>query len=490
MAISRINHIIRRLIHVVYAVFFSSLMPAIVSAQQPAGIYTIKKGRMYIELKKQSSEASLDSFVEQYELTDLELKRFIKYNFVDSLVIHGWKLEKNEPLYFVISKPLAGLEHINDPAEKIIVTEKNILELAERFPVVSKSILYGFNRFKNKYPFAVNDSIVTFYLRNNRNAQRVMLAGSFNYWKPDALAMQRTDSGWIAKVKLGPGKYWYKFIVDGNWTIDKDNLTYENDGRGNDNSVYFKTNFIFKADFPEAQRVYVAGSFNQWRPRELPMNQTAKGRELPLYLADGTHTYRFVADNKWYADPANPEKLPNEFNDYNSVIRIGNPYLFSLLGFPEAKQVVLSGSFNNWRRDELYMKKTNTGWELPYVLGPGNYQYRFIVDDKWVSDNKAISSNGNSYFVIGANYTFRLKGFENAQSVFLAGDFNDWSPNTFKMERSGDEWLLKVHLTPGKHLYKFIVDGKWILDPANKLWEQNKENTGNSVIWIEKNPVM
>jgi 1,4-alpha-glucan branching enzyme len=107
-----------------------------------------------------------------------------------------------------------------------------------------------------------------------------------------------------------------------------------------------------------------------------------------------------------------------------------------------------------------------------------------------VSDNKAISSNGNSYFVIGANYTFRLKGFENAKSVFLAGDFNDWSPNTFKMERSGDEWLLKVHLTPGKHLYKFIIDGKWILDPANKLWEQNKENTGNSVIWIEKNPVM
>jgi hypothetical protein len=35
-------------------------------------------------------------------------------------------------------------------------------------------------------------------------------------------------------------------------------------------------------------------------------------------------------------------------------------------------------------------------------------------------------------------------------------------------------------------LYKFIVDGKWILDPGNKLWEQNAENTGNSILWIDK----
>lgn len=446
---------------------------------------------MYIELNKQNSEASLDSFISQYELGELQLKRFIKNSFLDSIVSRGWRLEKNDKLYFVISKPLVSLDNINEPAEKIIFTEKNNLSLAERFPAVSSGILYGFNRFKNKYPFAVNDSVVTFYLRNNNNAEQVMLAGSFNNWDPGALAMQRTDSGWIARVKLAPGKYWYKFIVDGNWTIDKDNMLYENDGQGNTNSVFFKTNFVFKvAAFVNAQKVYVAGSFNKWRTKELQMNATTAGWELPIYLAEGTHTYRYIADGKWYADPGNPENLPNESNDVNSVVRFGKPYLFSLLGFPDAKQVVLTGSFNNWRKDELYMKKTDMGWELPYTLGPGNYQYRFIVDNIWVSDNKAISSTGNSYFVLGANYTFRLQGFKDAKSVFLAGDFNDWSPNTFAMERSGDEWVLKVHLTPGKHLYKFVVDGKWMLDPANKLWEQNEHKTDNSVIWVEKNPVM
>src|SRR5690606_42137652 len=64
-----------------------------------------------------------------------------------------------------------------------------------------------------------------------------------------------------------------------------------------------------------------------------------------------------------------------------------------------------------------------------------------------------------------------------SKSVFLAGDFNNWSPDGFPMEKMGDEWVLKVHLSPGKHLYKYIVDGKWIIDPTNKLWEQNEHRS-------------
>jgi 1,4-alpha-glucan branching enzyme len=252
------------------------------------------------------------------------------------------------------------------------------------------------------------------------------------------------------------------------------------------NSVFYKSNTVFRLpSYKNAKQVYLSGSFNNWEPRELLMNETPAGWELPLYLADGTHTYRFVVDGKWIPDPANPETFPNEFSDVNSVIRIGKPHLFFLEGYTGAKKVVLSGSFNKWRKDELYMKKTAKGWELPYTLGPGNYQYRFIVDDKWVSQAAGIDRTGNDYFIIQPNYTFRLKGFANAGKVFLAGDFNNWSPNTFLMRREGNEWVFDVHLSPGKHLYKFVVDGKWIVDPGNKLWEQNEHNTGNSVLWIQ-----
>ena len=54
------------------------------------------------------------------------------------------------------------------------------------------------------------------------------------------------------------------------------------------------------------------------------------------------------------------------------------------------------------------------------------------------------------------------------------------------MKHEGDEWVFRVHLSAGKHLYKLIVDGKWIIDPYNKLWEQNEYGTGNSIIWTDK----
>jgi len=72
-----------------------------------------------------------------------------------------------------------------------------------------------------------------------------------------------------------------------------------------------------------------------------------------------------------------------------------------------------------------------------------------------------------------------------ANKISLAGDFNNWDPAAFPMKHEGDEWSFKVHLSAGKHRYKFIADGKWMLDPYNKLWEQNEYGTGNSIIWVD-----
>jgi len=491
MEVTKLTNMITKLVRTVSWIAVFTLPHYYIQAQSTGATYTVKKGRMYIELGRQVSDKSLDSFIAQYDLEKLELKKFVQNNFPDSLVKQGWTLEKSNPNFLTISKPMTSLDNLNEPAEKIAFTERRLASFAELFPPVSGNVKYGYNSFRNKRPFAIRDSTVTFYLRDYITANHVMLAGSFNNWDPAALSMKKTDSGWIANVELAAGKYWYKFVVDGRWITDRDNPVSENDGLGNTNSVFFKPNHVFRvAAFRNAKKVYLAGSFNNWRPRELLMYETTAGWELPLYLADGTHTYRYVADGHWFADPGNSESYPNEFNDVNSVVRIGKPYLFLLDGYTDAKQVVLSGTFNNWRKDELLMKKTGKGWELPYTLGPGNYQYKFLVDNKLISRPDADKNSGNSYFVIGANYTFRLKGFENAKKVYLAGDFNEWSPDTFSMQRAGDEWIFKVHLHPGKHLYKFIVDGKWILDPGNKLWEQNEHNTGNSVVWIDKNPVM
>jgi len=454
-----------------------------------AQLYTIKNGKMYIEVNKHIDEKTLDSFIDRFELYDLAIKYFLQTNNPDSLKKMGWYFEMNNQEKFAVSKPLISAEDLLNVADKIIFMEKepgnDLL-----FPAVDNGMILGYNRFKNKSPFATQDSLVTFYLRNNTKANRVVLAGSFNNFNRDALPMIKTDSGWIANVKLGPGKYWYKFIIDGNWKLDEDNQNRENDGKGNTNSIYYKTNYLFRLDtFTNAKKITLAGSFNNWNYKEIIMKRTATGWELPVYLANGTHTYRYIIDGEWKTDPTNPDKFPNEFNDYNSVIHLGKPYLFRLSGYENAEHVLVTGSFNYWRKDELYMKKTPAGWEFPYTLASGNYEYKFIVDGKEITDPSnplIINNNGvkNSYLVLDPNYTFCLKGFPNAKEVYLAGDFNNFNPNSLVMKRSGDEWVFSVHLTKGKHIYKFIVDGQWMIDPANKQWEQNRYGTGDSVIWF------
>jgi hypothetical protein len=477
------KHMIKQGIRIVCCIcFFIALGHHQGNAQPPQKIYTIKNGKMVIQLDKRLSEKSLDSFIAQYNLRDLSLKQFINAGFEDSLKKLGWEIAVNNDWICTITKPLVAADVDLDLPYKILFEHEEANNLDARFPAVSSNVLFGYNRFRNKYSFRTNDSVVTFFMRNNLNARRVMLAGSFNRWQPDALAMTKTDSGWIAHVKLGPGKYWYKFIPDGNWTVDNDNRLNENDGLGNTNSVFYKINTVFKlTGFTSAKKVFLAGSFNNWKDKDLEMTRTADGWELPLYLADGTHTYRYVVDGVWYTDPGNKDRLPNEFNDYNSVIRIGKPVLFTLDGYTDAKEVVLvlSGSFNKWRWDELYMQKTAGGWELPYTLGPGNYDYRFMVDGKTTT---------RSYMILEPNFTFRLKGFPDAKSVYLAGEFNSWSPDQYAMKRVGDEWIFSVHLFPGKHLYKFVVDGNWIIDPGNKLWEQDGKRSSNSVLWFDKRP--
>jgi type 1 glutamine amidotransferase len=127
---------------------------------------------------------------------------------------------------------------------------------------------------------------------------------------------------------------------------------------------------------------------------------------------------------------------------------------------------------------------------LPYVIGSGNYEYKFIVDGKWMPDpaNPLTTGTGdymNSVLTFKPNYIFILKQFTEAQNVIVTGSFNGWKEDSYRMVKKGNIWTCPVYLKPGKYTYKFIVDGRWLLDPANDAWEENREGTGNSVLWIE-----
>jgi len=209
-----------------------------------------------------------------------------------------------------------------------------------------------------------------------------------------------------------------------------------------------------------------------------------------MYLREGTHAYKFLVDNNWILDPENKVVRPDGNGNKNSFISIGDTFYFRLAGHTDAKEVTLAGDFNAWNRSELYMSKVEGGWELPYVLKPGNYQYKFLTDGKWTTDpgNPYTTGSGNftnSFRPVKPNHLFVLEGYQDAKSVIVTGSFNGWSNTEYRMVNRSGKWTFPIWLKPGKTSYKFIVDGKWILDPANSLWDKNEYGTGNSVLWIE-----
>jgi 1,4-alpha-glucan branching enzyme len=53
------------------------------------------------------------------------------------------------------------------------------------------------------------------------SAANVQLLGDFNGWDPSATPMQRqADGAWFAQVSLNHGHHTYRFLVDGQPTLD------------------------------------------------------------------------------------------------------------------------------------------------------------------------------------------------------------------------------------------------------------------------------
>jgi len=103
------------------------------------------------------------------------------------------------------------------------------------------------------------------------DAGQVFLAGSFNNWSANATPMKRDDAGyWTVVLQFSPGKYEYKFVVDGAWITDLDNPNSKPDPYGGMNSVVeidSKGNIVQRggvqrvSNTPLNARIYIGGRY-------------------------------------------------------------------------------------------------------------------------------------------------------------------------------------------------------------------------------------
>ena len=74
---------------------------------------------------------------------------------------------------------------------------------------------------------------------------------------------------------------------------------------------------------PEAKRVCVAGSFNDWKPEMAPLAPADNGRWVAdLPIRPGRYEYLFVVDGQWLPDPNAKESVQNPFGGLNSVLGV------------------------------------------------------------------------------------------------------------------------------------------------------------------------
>ena len=455
----------------------------------PEKVCRVENGRIIFTLNLNWTGKEKSELSNLFDLDSSLVKQVFSGKTVISLDQETWNVKKITTSVVELSKSVNSKSDKTIPINDLFLVIDKWMNFSGK--VDGSSVLYGVNDFKLPYVFTYNKIKGQFYLPAFKNADRVYLSGSFNGWSTTQTPMTRVNDGWMADVDLKPGKYTYKYIVDGKWNPDPNNRIREDDGAAGYNSVVFCSNHLFALEgYQGARKVVVTGNFNNWNPKGILMNRTTKGWSLPIYLKDGTYAYKFIVDYQWMTDPANPSFRNDGNGNMNSFLEIGAPYLFKFEGFASASKVILTGSFNNWNEGELVMEKTKTGWQLPYVVSPGNYEYKFIVDRKWVLDpaNPFTSGSGkaeNSFIALKANHLFELKNYQYVKNVIVTGSFNGWSIQDYRMVKQDGKWVFPLFLQPGKYTYKFILDGTWILDPENSLYEQNEYNTNNSVIWIE-----
>jgi cyclomaltodextrinase len=83
-------------------------------------------------------------------------------------------------------------------------------------------------------------------------------------------------------------------------------------------------------------------------------------------------------------------------------------------------------------------------------------------------------------------HEFALQLDRPATSVHVAGTFNGWNKTANMLSKSSDgTWRTMVRMTPGKHLYKFVIDNsEWITDPRAKRNEDDGGGNVNSVLML------
>lgn len=186
---------------------------------------------------------------------------------------------------------------------------------------------------------------------------------------------------------------------------------------------------LFTYDGRRARNVTIGGDFNNWNPR--PMKRNEFGiyyvliplREIEEGEIVRTYRYKFHVDGLWTEDPTHPNRREDGMGGFASVYQL----------------------------DQLEVDRFASVRQLRENRRPGPYDQRLVEFAVHETALRNLLENGRD-----------------VRNVSIAGNFNNWNPESDFLERGNDGiYRLRLRLNPGDYHYKLVVDGRWVLDPFN-----------------------
>jgi len=83
------------------------------------------------------------------------------------------------------------------------------------------------------------------------------------------------------------------------------------------------------------------------------------------------------------------------------------------------------------------------------------------------------------------NHTFEFVAERAVTSVTVAGTFNGWNASATPLKTAdGRTWRVTIPVAPGRHEYKFVLDGRdWVIDPKVRSQDDGNGNI-NSLLFV------
>jgi chromosome partitioning protein len=129
-----------------------------------------------------------------------------------------------------------GRNVVASPSEAVSQDESVALRISDVEKPVSSPMMTTQEKIDAFYGVKqVGDEVI--FAARFENAKKVLIAGDFNNWSPGATPMVFLNGAWRTQLPLQPGRYRYRFVVDGNWVTDPNNEQTERNQFGELNNV-------------------------------------------------------------------------------------------------------------------------------------------------------------------------------------------------------------------------------------------------------------